>query len=136
MWKSYKYLYYKLYKLFVKMNGQDDFPEYTAMLGVGTLSFFNILAVFSTVNVFYPFWSFPEISRATFFIYVGVPYTLLLYFAFVFNKKYIRIIKEFQDENEEQRKRGRRNVILYMSISLLLVIASLSLIALKNEGVI
>ncbi len=136
MWKSYKYLYYKLYKLFVRMNGKDDIPEYTAMLGVGTLLFFNILAILSTVNVFYPFWSFPEISRATFFIYVGVPYILILYFAFVFNGKYKRIIKEFTKEGEEQRKKGKRNVILYMAISLLLVIASLSLIVMKNEGVI
>lgn len=136
MWKSIKYLYYKLYKLFVKINGANDLPEYTAMLGVGGLFFFNILAIISIVDVFYPFFEYPDISRGTFFIYFGIPNVLILYLAFVFNGKYKRIIKEFKNENEEQRKRGRRNVILYMSISLLLVIASLSLIVLKNEGVI
>lgn len=135
MWKSYKYLYYKLYKLFVRINGKNDIPEYTAMFAIATLLFCNLLAVLNAINVFSPFWDYPEISRGRFFIYL-IPYTLIFYFAFVFNGKYKRIIKEFKKEGEEQRKKGKKNVILYMAISLLLVIASLSLIVMKNEGVI
>ena len=67
MWKSIKYLYYKLYKLFVRINGKEDFPEYTAMLGVGTLFFFNFLAIISILNIIHPITLFPEISRVNFF---------------------------------------------------------------------
>lgn len=136
MWKSLKYLFYKLYKLFVKINGKDNYPEYTAMLAVGTLLFFNILTILSIINVFYPFWCFPEISRGCFFIYIGAPYVLILYFAFVFNNKHVRIIKEFLNENEEQRKRGRGKVIIYFAASMFLVIVSLILIVVNNEGLI
>lgn len=136
MWNSIKYLYYKLYKLFVKLNGKEDLPEYTAMLGVGTLMFFNLLSTISILNVIHPITLFLEVSRAKFFIFAGIPYVLILYFVFIFNGKYKSIIKEFMSESEEQRKRGRRNVILYMAASLLLVIFSLALIVMKNEGAI
>ncbi len=135
MWKSYKYLYYKLFKFFVKVNGKNDIPEYTAMFAVATLLFCNLFAILNTINVFSPFWDYPEISRGSFFIYL-IPYSLIFYFAFVFNSRYKRIIKEFKNESEDQRKRGKRNVIIYIVISLLLVIISFSLIVMKNEGLI
>ena len=131
MWKSYKYLYYKLFKLFVKVNGKNDVPEYTAMLAVATLMLCNLFALLNAINVFSPFWDYPEISRGRFFIYL-IPYTLIFYFAFVFNNKYKRIIKEFKKEDEKQRKIGRRNVIFYIAISLVLVILSLVLIVMKH----
>ncbi len=135
MWKSYKYLYYKLFKFFVKVYGKNDIPEYTAMFAVATLLFCNLFAILNTINVFSPFWDYPEISRGSFFIYL-IPYSLIFYFAFVFNSRYKRIIKEFKNESEDQRKRGKRNVIIYIVISLLLVIISFSLIVMKNEGLI
>lgn len=137
MWKSIKYLYYKLYKLFVKINGKEDLPEYTAMLGVGTLVFINLLSIISIINVIYqPITLFPEISRTKFFILVGIPYILVLYFIFIFNGKYNSIIKEFMNEKESKRKAGKRNVIFYMAFSLLLVVFSLTLMIMRNEGVI
>lgn len=135
MWKPIKYLYFKLYKLFVKINGKDDLPEYTAMIGVGTLLFFNILSVSSIINVFYPFTSFTEISQVNFFIFLGVPYILILYLTFIYNSKYKHIIEKFADENEYMRKKGRKKVIIYMLSSLLLVFFSLILMILKNEGI-
>ena len=135
MWKSYKYLYYKLYKLFVKINGKSDITEYVAMFAVATLLLCNLFAILNAINVFYPFWDYPEISRSRFFIYL-IPYTLIFYFAFVFNTKYKRILEEFKNENEEHRKKGTRNVILYIAVSFFLVIVSLSLIVMKNEGLI
>lgn len=135
MWKSYKYLFYKLFKLFIRINGKDDVPEYTTMFAVATLLFCNLFAILNAINVFFPFWSYSTISRGRFLIYL-LPYTLIFYFAFIFNKKYERIIEEFKKENEEQRRRGRKKVILYIAASLIIIILSLSLIVLKNEGMI
>ncbi|MBK7626000.1 MAG: hypothetical protein IPJ16_02160 [Bacteroidales bacterium] len=134
MWHSIKYLYYKLFKLFVRINGQDDLPEYTAMLGLGTLFFLNMLSIVSILNVVYPFTMFPSISRASFFVSVGIPYIIILYFVFVFNGKYKRITNEFINESEDDRKKGRRKVVYYMLFSLLFLIFSLILMIMQNEG--
>lgn len=136
MWKSYKYLYYKLYKLFLRVNGKDDVPEYTAMVGIGLLVFFNLLSVLAIFNVYTEFWHFPKVSRGMFFLYVGIPYMIIQYFILVHKGKWKRIVKEFNKEKEDARKRGRRNVIFYMLSTLLLFILSIVLMVLKNEGVI
>lgn len=136
MWHSIKYLYYKLYKLFVKINGKDDLPEYTSMIGLGTLFFFNVLSIAAILNILHPFTTFPSISRASFFVSFGIPYFISLYFIFVFNGKYQRIINEFKDESEEKRKKGRVNVILYLLLSFTLVLLSLALMIMQNEGLI
>lgn len=136
MWHSIKYLYYKLYKLFVKINGKDDLPEYTSMIGLGTLFFFNVLSIAAILNILLPFTTFPSISRASFFVSFGIPYFISLYFIFVFNGKYQRIIAEFKDESEEKRKKGRVRVILYLLLSFTLVLLSLALMIMRNEGLI
>jgi hypothetical protein len=136
VWKSIKYLYYKFYKLFVRINGKDDYPEYTAMLGVGTLIFFNLLSVYSILTVINPLIFFPDIPRAKFFLIVGVPYVLTLYFIFAFNGKYKRIINEFKDENESKKITGRKIAILYILASFFLVIFSLIHMIMKNESLI
>lgn len=136
MWKMLKYLFYKLYKLFMRMHGENDIPEYTAMFGVGTLLLCNLIASVSIIDVFFPFWDFPEISRGKFFIIVGIPYVLILYFSFIYKGKYLRIKREYETESEEQRKKGSRNIKIYMVLSLFLIVLSLLLMVLKNEGLI
>jgi Ca2+/Na+ antiporter len=136
MWHSIKCLYYKLYKLSVRIHGKDDVPEYTSMLEVGTLMFMNLLSVILIFNVVYPFTSFPEISRSRFFVVIGIPYIIILYFTFIYKRKYNRIVAEFINENESERKSGRKKVVFYVFFSFLLFIFSLVLVILHNEGVI
>ncbi|MEZ7885286.1 MAG: hypothetical protein QMB39_08500 [Bacteroidales bacterium] len=128
MWHSIKYLYYKLFKLFVKINGEDDSPEYTAMFTVGLLFFFNILSIASIINLVYQFTTYPAISRTNFFVLFGLPYYIIFYFIFIFKGKYKRIINEFINESEDDRKKGRRKVISYLLFSFLLVVLSLILV--------
>lgn len=128
MWHSIKYLYYKLFKLFVRINGEDDSPEYTAMFTVGLLFFFNILSIASIINLVYQFTTYPSISRTNFFVLFGLPYYIIFYFIFILKGKYKRIINEFIDESEDDRKKGRRKVISYLLFSFLLVVLSLILV--------
>ncbi len=128
MWHPIKYLYYKLFKLFVRINGEDDSPEYTAMFTVGLLFFFNILSIASIINLVYQFTTYPSISRTNFFVLFGLPYYIIFYFIFIFKGKYKRIINEFIDESEDDRKKGRRKVISYLLFSFLLVVLSLILV--------
>lgn len=136
MWKSLKYLYFKLYKVFLGMHGKNAMPEYLAMFGVGVLLFFTLESLISIITVIYPLIDIPDVSRGKFFVYVGIPFVAILYFVFIFNGKDEKIIKEFINENEKKRKAGRRNVILFIIFTLLLFIFSLVLLVLRNEGVV
>ena len=134
MCKKYKYLFYKFYKFFERINGKNDLPEYTAMLAVGFLLFLNLIAIYTIVDLYYPLLGFPDISRFNFFIYGGIPYVLILYFTLIYKEKYKKIVKEFNGENEKQRKKGSRNVFLYILLSLTLTILSLTLLVLRKQG--
>ncbi len=127
MWSSIKYLYYKLYKLFLKIYGKDDLPEYSAMLGVGSLLFINLITFIIIFNLIYPIYSFPDINRSEFFIKFGLPYILILYFVFIYKAKYKKIVGEFSKENESERKFGRIKVILFVLFTLLFWVLSLIL---------
>lgn len=127
MWSLIKYLFYKIYKLFLKLYGKDDLPEYSAMLGVGTLLFMNLLSFIVIFNLIYPLYSFPDFSRSEFFIKVGIPYILILYFVFIYKAKYKKIIVEFSKENESERKFGRKKVILFVIFTLLFWVLTLIL---------
>jgi hypothetical protein len=132
MWKALKYLYYKLYKLLLRMNGEEDLPQITAMLAVGTLLIFNALAVLAIINIYFPFWDYPDIPRLKFYIVFVIPWALILYFTFVFKGKYKRIINGFKDETEKQRIRGKAFVIIYMFLSFCLTMVSLIIISLNR----
>ncbi len=134
MWHSIKYLYYKLFKLFVRINGKDDLPEYSAMLGLGTLLFFNLLSIVSIINLIHPITMLPSISRAFFFVTIGIPYVIFLYFVFIFNGKFKRIIDEYKIESENERIKGRRKVVYFILLSFLLLILSIILMIMRNEG--
>jgi len=134
MWKAYKYLFYKLYKLSAKISSivKDDIPEYTAMFDIGVLVLINLASFAVIINSIGGFWhNLPDLSRGRFFVYL-IPYFLFFYFTLVFNGKYKRIIKEFKNESEELRRKGRRKVIMYITGTLLLLIFSMVLIIMTN----
>lgn len=55
------------------MNGADSSPDITAVTALGTLLFFNLLAIVSIINVVHPFYkSFPEISRIRFILLIEI----------------------------------------------------------------
>jgi len=131
-----RYLFYKYYKFFRKINSQDSSPEWTASLAVGTLIFFNILSIGAIINVYLPFWTWPEISRSVFFLIVGLPWIIILYFLFIYKKKYLKIIEVYKNENENERRNGRKLVLIYIITSIFLVIGSWILIILHNSKII
>lgn len=136
MWKATKYLYYKLYKLFLRMHGKDDLPELTTSIVVGILFFSNLLTLIATIDIFYPVYRFHEIPRGKFILLIGIPWLLFFYLFLAFNGKYKRIIIEFNTESEEQRKKGKTNVIIYIILSVVLFFISFSLLSIKINGLI
>ncbi len=124
MYKNYKYLFYKLYKLFLRINGETGIPEYTAMLVVAQNFFANLLALYIFIcKLFTGTVLLRFINNWTIFIYLSV-FLVPFYLSLVFRSKYKKIVNEFRNESKEQRISGKRSVILYLAISFLFQILS------------
>jgi hypothetical protein len=117
MWKLYKYLFFKLYRLAVKMN-MDTTPEYTAFVSVVALVFMNILSIDGILKLagmrpgFLDGLSTPTV--VVLIISLGVPQ----YFLLVHNRKYEKIAKEFDNESLTRARTGAALVLFYVILSL------------------
>ena len=119
--KAYRYVFYKLYTWFRK----SDVAEYKALAGVYLLITFNLLTVPQIMGIIGGKKVFlPDFPRTTLLL-IALGHLLIHYFLLVFNNRYVRIVKEFQDENEKQKKKGNRFVFLYIAGSILGALASL-----------
>jgi hypothetical protein len=70
-------------------------------------------------------------------IKIGVAYFLLtamLYFAFVYKKKFLEIAKYYESEPSKKRNRGKIFAISYIIFSFLLMISCFYLMIKKNKG--
>lgn len=136
MWHPIKYLYYKLFKLFVRINGEDDSPEYTAMFTVGLLFFFNILSIASIINLVYQFTTYPSISRTNFFVLFGLPYYIIFYFIlFLFLKENIRgLLTSLQTKVKmtEKKEEEKLSAIYYFHFCWLFCLLYLSVSDIQN----
>ncbi len=138
MYKTYKYLYYKLYKGFLVANGKSDKPEFTALLAVAMLFFINILSIYiiilsitdlqllkSLFDYFIAkFINVPFSNKLLFFL----PYLSFFYFTLYFKGKYKKIIEEFSHESKKHSRIGKTLVWLYVLLTILMFISALIII--------
>jgi len=113
--KFFRYLYYRLYSWNLRQWGDQDLPQFNALLGVSFLIYLNILAlgevIFVLFSSFLPtFNTFVKI----FILIVGYMLLLLNFFLFVYKKKYKEIAERFN--NETKTDRNRRSVILWLYV--------------------
>lgn len=105
MYKAYKYLFYRIYSWNLKTWGEGDVPEYTAILVISLFIGFNLLSLFTFMNLMagYEIIKISEIPK----FYIIIKYLILIfvnYFILVKGGKYMEIAKEFKKENEEERR--------------------------------
>lgn len=59
---------------------------------------------------------------------------LILYFIFLYKKKYLEIVNTYEAESPQDKTKGKFIIIGYLILSFLLLIASMYLMAKKNRG--
>lgn len=113
--------------------GNRDIPEIAALF---------LMAMTLTLN----FYSFTSISYVLGYkidlgldtgFKIGICYFLLttiLYFSFVYNKKFLEIGKSYENETSKEKNRGRFFAISYFVLSLGLMIFCFYLMIKKNRG--
>lgn len=128
MYKVYKYLFYKLYCWYLNTFGEKDGPHHNAALIISLLTYCNILTIFSILQ---------KITHIEFLWFGGwnIKYLALLailYYAFhhfvlLHNKRFIKIIKEFEGESNHNRKIGNLWVAIYIVFTFIAVYFSMGL---------
>lgn len=118
--KMLDYLYYKIYKAHLK-GSLNDIAEWAAAMSIGGLLGVNILVITSflrKVNLL-PFF-FTGKRQVVILMVCSIVGTVFL---FLYKKKYRQIIAKYEQESENERKKGNLVVWLYVIISFLLIFA-------------
>jgi hypothetical protein len=117
--KAYRYVFYKLYTWFRK----SDVAEYKALAGICISTSSNFLTVLTIIGIILgKKIHLPDLPRTTLTI-IATGVLLIHGFLLVFNDRYIHIIKEFEHENEVEKRRGNLFVFLYVFGSIVLLLA-------------
>ena len=116
MERTYKYIFYKLYKFFLWFR-KDDIPEWNAMIVLaGCISANAFCLLISLIRIkSYFSESYTKISILIF-------YTLIFtinYYLLIRKDNYVKILKLFNNENSVSRVTGNISILLYIIVSLL-----------------
>lgn len=114
MWKNYKYVFYWLYTWQRKLWGDNDLPEYNAILGM-SLSF-NMIIYLIIILLELTFGIKVPINKVEkpAILFSGFIILLIHYFLFIYKRKYVQIDKELNNENAQERRKKGLLVLLYI----------------------
>lgn len=120
--KLYRYLYYKLYCIWLRKKDKPEDAHINAVITITFLIYVNIisiplvwLAAFKSEVI-----NLPEVNTEVKIWIVGllVVTGLLNYFILARKKKHEVIVEEYNKESDKQRKKGLSYTWLYIVISL------------------
>lgn len=134
LFKAYKYLYYKLYHWNLSMHGKSDIPEFNAMLITGLLVFMNVFSIPAFIEALtgYHVLSYFDLPEVLLWVIV-IGYMGVNYFTLYSHERYKKIIKEFEAEGAEQKRRGSVKVLIYITLSVVALFGSWFGIYLRRE---
>jgi len=124
MWKAIKYLFYNYYLLYKNKLFDYTPPQVTALFVVAWL----FMLWLGTFYVFSGFSS--HINKLTWLIF-NLFILAGWFYVFLHKGRWKEIIKEFENESKQQRKRGRILCVLFTIFTIIMFIASLFFLALK-----
>lgn len=120
--KLYRYLYYKLYCIWLRKKDEPENAHINAVITITFLVYVNIisfplvwLAAFKNEVI-----NLPEVNTKVKVWIAGILVVtgLLNYFILARKKKHEIIVEEFNEESDKQRKKGLFYTWLYIVISL------------------
>ncbi len=120
MLKLYKYLYYRIYSSRLKKWGESDRPEWYAVGIISFMVFMNILLLGILLELAVEIRVVFGHHAIAFLISLAL--AIVNYFLFIHTRKYKIIIKEFENEDANNRKGNTILLWLYFILSFLLPI--------------
>jgi hypothetical protein len=120
--KGYEYLFFQFYHWSLRVNGEDDFPKYYAVLMLSLVTMVNIATIPPLIEILANRPLLAQIVEVP-KIFLGIlvcVYISMNYIYFSWNDRYLKINKLFEENNSLA---GKRLTVAYVLGSLLLLIA-------------
>lgn len=120
--KTYRYLYYKLYCIWLKKNDESENAHINAVITITFLLYVNIISIPLILMAAFKneIINLPEINFSVKFwimaIFVGAG--IFNYLSLARKKQHNTIIEQFKSESEEKSRKGMMCTILYLIVSL------------------
>ena len=122
--RFYKYLYYRIYNWQLKLWGESEGPEFTALLGVSFLLFLNIYGVLLLIDYLTGFSIIRFLQIGSLKISLGI---LLIigfnYLLFIRGNNFEAIARDFKGEDESQSRVKLIFIFLYIFLSFFMIIS-------------
>ena len=109
----YKYLFYKVLHFLRSLPFKDNTTEWSAMFILESLAVLNFFSIINFIQIFTGKPFLPNLNRLELTIAFLI-ITILYYFVFLYKKKYENIIKKFEVEPIEKKKKGNYKTLLYV----------------------
>ena len=127
LYKKYRYLFYKLYRLNLWLSGKEDMPSLNAFLFISFFMLFNLATFFLILKCFWKgieIFSFFSNNKA-FLIGILILTLILNYFLLMNNKKSEQIIHEFDNMPERWVKKNDFYLGTYFILTFILFVGLL-----------
>lgn len=117
--RTYKYLYYKLYCIYQRKKDGQGNAHINAVILISFLVLSNIVTIPLTLMAIFgkDIIALPTLPQNWIIFLFAIAYGVSQYFFLVHNKKYVKIVNEFKDENEEESKSGLLYAWVYIVAS-------------------
>lgn len=118
--KLYKYLFYKLFCLWLRKKDEVENAHINAVISMAFLTGINLISIPLILMASFgkDVISIPQLPSNWILFLVVIIYGVIQYFLLAYKKKYLEIVEEYKNENEEKNKMGTFFIWLYIVISL------------------
>lgn len=118
--KYYYYLFFRIYKFIKKLGNYDIY--FSTCLNISTFESFLFMSIyFTALKNHFP----PEMSMII-VISVGIFILLVNIFIFLYKKRYLKIIKMFENETKRQKQISSAIVMLIFIFNLIFLIYAIT----------
>ena len=114
IWNLYKYLFFRLYSWNLKTWGNEDMPQFNAIIGVTFLMLINCAIIPALFEPVFKIKLFVTPTPKLLIILIFVAVFCFNYFLLVYKKKYLKIAKEFSIETKYQSR--TRAILLWFYV--------------------
>ena len=121
MIRTYKYLFYTLYRQQSRWKNDVGPPQIAAFLLTSAILFCSLIVVVEIIDLSMGFSSVAKLSKTEIILALTL-FTIPQYFLLVYKGRYKQIAKEFESESPRERCVAGIAVILYQVILFLVIV--------------
>lgn len=124
--KCYRYLIYKLYSWALKK--KNDTPIFNVIITLTAVHYFQLLLLYCILLKAYDMYNVFSVDNSLLVGIFSILFLLLNYLVFYNKERWLAYMKEFENENKRESKKGTFYVLCYLIGSIVLFFISLPIL--------